>query len=231
MKRVAIVPLCYLPSKGYFDVLHDVELALVDAGAHYVQTDTPFQARIHGRFGAESLVVPRMAQHADAGGAIDRSWARAHWRRIVTCYSDAAHFHHYRDDFAGLYAGREWGNAASLATRLMASIARDMLGLTTAFTPLSDFLSPTEAAPPLEALLARCEADELVIDATTFAEGVQVGDVPVVRKDLTGYPAYPQCGSRSCDGLSILDVLFHTGPMAPWYIWGWRQVSRPTKVA
>ena len=59
MKRIAIVPLCYLPPKGYFDVLHDVELALVDAGAHYVQTDTPFQARIHGRFGAESLVVPQ----------------------------------------------------------------------------------------------------------------------------------------------------------------------------
>ena len=42
-------------------------------------------------------------------------------------------------------------------------------------------------------------------------------------KDYRNYPEYPQHDSSFEHGVTILDLLFNTGPKAPWYIWGWRE--------
>jgi hypothetical protein len=42
-------------------------------------------------------------------------------------------------------------------------------------------------------------------------------------KNYAGYPEYPQRFPPFEHGVSILDLLFNTGPEAPQFIWGWRQ--------
>ena len=46
--------------------------------------------------------------------------------------------------------------------------------------------------------------------------------IEVLWKSYSGYPEYPQFFPPFKHGVSILDLLFHTGPEASWYIWGWR---------
>ena len=45
----------------------------------------------------------------------------------------------------------------------------------------------------------------------------------LVWKDYTGYPEYPQRHPPFEPAVSIIDLLFNTGPEAPHYIWGWRE--------
>lgn len=56
------------------------------------------------------------------------------------------------------------------------------------------------------------------IDETRFA---QLG-IELVWKEYGGYPEYPQFHPPFEHNVTILDLLFHTGPDAPYYIWGWR---------
>jgi hypothetical protein len=46
-------------------------------------------------------------------------------------------------------------------------------------------------------------------------------------QDYSGYPEYPQRFPPFEHGVSILDLLFNTGPDAPGYIWGWRKGDTP----
>jgi hypothetical protein len=50
--------------------------------------------------------------------------------------------------------------------------------------------------------------------------------IELVYKDYSGYPEYPQFYTPFEHGVSIVDLLFHTGQDAPWYIWGWRDNIR-----
>ena len=47
--------------------------------------------------------------------------------------------------------------------------------------------------------------------------------IKVTFKNFDGYPEYHQFFSPFSHQVSVLDLLFHTGPDAPWYIWGWRE--------
>ena len=50
-------------------------------------------------------------------------------------------------------------------------------------------------------------------------------NIKVVWKNYNGYPEYPQLHGEFNHYVSILDLLFHTGNDAPYYIWGWREES------
>ncbi len=45
----------------------------------------------------------------------------------------------------------------------------------------------------------------------------------LVYKSYSGYPEYPQFYPPFEHHVTILDLLFHTGPDAPYYILGWRE--------
>ena len=50
--------------------------------------------------------------------------------------------------------------------------------------------------------------------------------IKLLWRGYDGYPTYPQFYGEFQHGVTILDLLFHVGPDAPQYIWGWR-ASRP----
>ena len=49
--------------------------------------------------------------------------------------------------------------------------------------------------------------------------------IELIWKDYTGYPEYRQPHPPFLHPVSIVDLLFCTGPEAAHYIWGWRQGS------
>ena len=55
--------------------------------------------------------------------------------------------------------------------------------------------------------------------------------INLVWKDYAGYPEYAQFYGAFTHTLTILDLLFHTGPDAPKYIWGWRKGNGPAAPA
>ena len=65
-------------------------------------------------------------------------------------------------------------------------------------------------------------AGKSYIDPISFQqEGIEL-----IWKDYSRYPKYQQLSPSFEHAVSVLDLLFNTGPEAPYYIWGWRDEMR-----
>src|SRR5438105_3087855 len=111
-KTVAVVQSCYIPWKGYFDMINLVDEFILYDDRQYTRRDWRNRNRIKTVQGTRWLTVPvevkgRYHQRIDETRISDRRWARDHWKTLLHAYAAAPHFDDQRDRFAGLYASLE----------------------------------------------------------------------------------------------------------------------------
>lgn len=227
--RVAVLQSSYIPWKGYFDVIHDVDLFIFYDDVQFTRQDWRTRNRIKTSQGTQWLSVP-------AGSSIDRmicevelpesGWQKKHWATLTQSYSKAPHFEKYRDFFEEIYLGRHWTSLSDLNQEVTTRISRELLGISTEFRDSRDFGSEGQKLDRLLDLLSRAGATSYLsgpaarayIDPARFEQaGIELG-----YKDYSGYPEYPQRFPPFEHAVTVLDLLFHTGEAAPDYIWGWR---------
>ena len=231
-KRVAVLQSSYIPWKGYFDIIHDVDTFIFYDDVQFTYQDWRSRNRIIVNGDAHWLTVP-------TGSSIDRlihevaladpRWQKKHWRTISQSYAKAPHFQDYRGVFEDIYLGREWRNLSELNQAIVSTIGRDLLGIETEFRDSREFGAQGQKLDRLLDLLVKAGATTYVsgpsassyIDPTRFADA----GIELVYKDYRGYPEYPQNISPFRHDVSVLDLLFQTGPDAPHYVWGWRNAS------
>jgi hypothetical protein len=231
MKRVAIVQSNYIPWKGYFDIIHDVDTFIFYDDVQYTTRDWRNRNRIKTDSGPQWLTVPvgshRHRRTCDVALPSDPAWAEAHWRRIERSYRTAPWFEHYQEYFEALYRGRTWTTLSEMNQAFVRGIARDLLGLTTRFECSTDYsLSGTKGARLID-LLTQAGAGLYVSGPAARAylaeDDFARAGIQLEWKNYEGYPEYPQLHGPFRHDVSILDLLFHTGNLAPSHIWGWRQ--------
>ncbi len=227
-KRVAILQSNYVPWKGYFDIIHDVDEFIFHDDLRYTKQDWRNRNRIKTRSGPAWLTIP-------VGERQDRricdvelpatDWAREHWRRIEVSYASAPHFETYRPCLEEIYLRRTWQRLADFNQHMIRTIA-EWLGITTRFRDSRELdLHGVKQDRVLE-ILGQVGADVYVsgpaardyLDPQRFADA----GIELRWKDYSGYPEYPQLYPPFLHEVTVLDLLFHTGPEAPYSIWGWR---------
>ena len=227
-KRVAILQSNYIPWKGYFDIIHEVDEFIFHDDLQYTKQDWRNRNRIKTPAGPAWLTIP-------VGGSEHRricdvelpsgSWAAEHWRRIAAAYGAAPFFDRYGPLFEEIF-GRPWQYLSDLNQHLVRTIAHDLLGLTTRFRDSRELDLHSRREQRVLDILEQTGADVYVsgpaakayLDPAHFAER----RVELVWMRYDGYPEYPQFHPPFVHEVTILDLLFHTGPQAPRYIWGWR---------
>lgn len=233
MKRVAILQSNYIPWKGYFDLIHDVDTLVFYDDVQYTTNDWRNRNRIKTASGPQWLTIP-VGKHmhrriCDVTLPWDGAWAETHWRRIEAAYRHTPYFPQYRDYFEALYRGRRSTSLSELNQAFVMGICRDLLGVATRFEHSGDYaLTGTKGARVFD-LLDQVGADVYVSGPAARAyltdDAFTARGMSVVWKDYNGYPEYPQAHGPFRHDVSILDLLFHTGPDAPWHIWGWRETA------
>lgn len=239
MNRVAVVQSNYIPWKGYFDLIRAVDTFVFYDDVQYTTNDWRNRNRIKTAAGLQWLTIP-VGKHmhrriCDVTLPSDGAWADTHWRRIEAAYRQAPHFPRYRDYFETLYRERRWTSLSELNQAFVIGISRDLLGVTTQFAHSHDYpLTGTKSARLLD-LLAQVGADVYVSGPSARAylsdEELIANGLRVEWQDYAGYPEYPQPHGDYCHAVSILDLLFQTGPEAAWHIWGWRDAAAGTAAA
>ena len=227
--RVAICQSNYLPWKGYFDLIHDVDVFVFYDDVQYTKNDWRNRNRIKTSQGVQWLTIP-VGSHCHCRicdvklpGSF---WQKQHWKTLVQRYGKALHFEAYREFLEDVYLRRQWDSLSELNQYLIVTIARDYLGLTTRFANSSQFHSTGTRQTRLLCLLQEIGADTYVsgpaakayLDTREFDEN----GIEVMWKDYSGYPEYSQLYPPFEHAVTILDLLFHTGESATQYIWGWR---------
>jgi len=237
MKRVAILQSNYIPWKGYFDIIHDVDTFIFYDDVQYTTRDWRNRNRIKTETGPQWLTVPvgsdRDRLIRDVRLPDDGAWAAEHWRTITRAYRSAPFFNRYRPYFEAFYLRRSWGSLSELNQALIVGIARDLLGITTQFEQSADYALTSAKGERILELLSKAGADHYLSGPAARAylsdEQCAAAGVTVEWKDYRGYPEYPQLHGAFRHDVTILDLLFHTGPAAGEHIWGWRDSSGPAK--
>jgi hypothetical protein len=230
MKTVGILQSNYIPWKGYFDIIHDVDTFIFYDDVQYTVRDWRNRNQIKTETGTQWLSVPvgndRNRLICDVPLPADRAWAEEHWRKIVRAYRSAPYFEMYRPYFESIYLGGQWSHLAEMNQAMTQGIARDLLGITTRFERSTDYALTTHKGERILELLRLAGATAYVSGPSARAylsdEQFAAAGIKVIWKDYEGYPEYSQLHGAFTHQVSILDLLFHTGPDAAWHVWGWR---------
>jgi WbqC-like protein family len=226
--RVGVLQSNYIPWRGYFDIIHDVDLFVFYDDVQYTVNDWRNRNCVKTANGIVWLTIPIGNQNDRRICDVeirDRSWARKHWATIEQSYRRAAHFSRFRDFFREIYA-EPWTSLSAFNQTLTRRLARECLDIQTEFRDSREYALSGSKADRLLGLLRTVGANEYVtgpsarqyLDPDAFAQS----GVRVIWKDYSGYPEYPQLHGPFASRVSIVDTLMCCGDQSARYIWGYR---------
>jgi hypothetical protein len=225
-KTVAIVQSCYIPWKGYFDLINSVDEFILYDDRQFTRRDWRNRNRIKTPQGARWLTIPvlvkgRYHQRIDETLVSDPAWPERHWRSLVHNYAAAPHFAAYRDPIERLYR-RANDRRLSIVNRRFLEAICELLGIDTTFTWSTAY---DVGGAKTERLVALCRA----AGATHYVSGPRARDyldehafrdagIALSYIEYEGYPEYDQLHPPFDHFVTILDLLFHVGAEAPRYM-------------
>jgi WbqC-like protein family len=230
-KKIAILQSNYIPWKGYFDIIHQVDEFVLYDDVQYTKGDWRNRNLVKTRQGVKWLTIPvaggpvcRRIIDASASGA---SWRRKHWETIRWSYVRAPYFARYRAAFESLYLGTSETSLSAINFAFIRAI-NGVLGIDTKLSWSMDYGGVGEGAT--ERLIFLCRrigadcylsgpAARNYLQEERFAEA----GIELAYMDYTGYPEYDQLYPPFTHQVSVLDLIFTCGPQAGDFIWGWRE--------
>ena len=225
MKKIAVLQSNYIPWKGYFDIIHDVEEFIFYDEVQYTKNDWRNRNRIYTAQGVQWLTIPvegHINQSIDEVKVVPGKWQQKHWNSLVTSYSKAPFFAKYKPFFEEVYLGRTWVYLSELNQYLIKTISREFLGIETKFTSSRDYRSEGSGHRKLLSLLRDAGATWYVSGPAAkeyiIASDYEKAGIELHWKDYSVYPPYRQMHEPYDPYVSILDLLFNTGEDAPKYI-------------
>lgn len=228
--RVAINQSNYIPWKGYFDLIHDVDLFVFLDDVQYTNRDWRNRNKIKTSDGLLWLSIPvgadtnRMINEVEIR---ESKWQALHWKSISQYYCRAKFFSKYKIFFEAFYLEKQWTSLSELNQYLITTISKEFLDIKTEFTSSTKLNKSGKKQELICSLLNTTGASDYISGPAAKSylpeDTLQKSNINLVWKDYFGYPEYSQFYPPFKHDVSILDLLFHTGPDASYYLWGWRE--------
>ena len=227
MKKIAILQSNYIPWKGYFDIINMVDEFILYDDMQYTRRDWRNRNQIKTAGGVKWLTIPvdtkgKFFQKINETKVSGSQWAADHWKTIRFSYAKAPFFKQYESLFETLYqkaAGMEY---LSHINHLFLTEICAALGIDTKITWSSDYPLADGKTERLAELVKSAGGDyylsgpaakDYIVDEVFEKAGIELRYM-----DYAGYPEYPQLHGDFTHNVSILDLLFLTGPDAPRYM-------------
>lgn len=221
-RRVAILQSCYIPWKGYFDIIGSVDVFVIYDDVQYSKNHWHNRNLIKTQNGPKWLTIP-VSKSEGAHPRIDkvtvaRPFAAQHWRTITQTYARARHqlyttalLEPLFDRVAGL------SNLSEINVLLLREIAQ-ALGINTEFVRSSDLRASGDRSARLLAIVQE-------LGGATYLSGpsaksyldtglFEAAGVEVEWMDYGGYPDYQQLHGPFEPAVSIVDLLMNEGAAA-----------------
>jgi len=225
-KRVAIVQSCYIPWKGYFDMINLADEFILYDDVQYTRRDWRNRNKMKTANGTVWLTIPvnvkgRYSQKIRETTISDPDWASKHWKSVVQWYSKAEYFRRYENQFEELYLNCQEHYLSMVNYRFLSAIC-GVLGIRTTLSWSSDYELVEGKTERLVALCKQAGAAEYIsgpaargyIDEKLFADA----GITLRWMDYSGYPEYAQLFPPFEHKVSIIDLVLNEGPNAPKYM-------------
>jgi hypothetical protein len=225
-KKVAILQSCYIPWKGFFDLVRRVDEFILYDDAQYTRRDWRNRNRIKTPNGPLWLTIPvevkgNYLEAIKDMRVSDAHWHDRHWRTIQASYSRAPYFDTYKAVLEELFRGAtsEW--LSEINFRFIEHFCRT-LSIPTTIKWSMDYKVSERRTERLVGLCQQAGATEYFtgpaarayIDETLF----DAAGITLTYMNYEGYPEYPQLHPPFDHHVSIIDLLVHVGPDAGAYM-------------
>ncbi len=221
-KKVAIVQSCYIPWKGYFDLMSKVDEFIFYDDIQFTRRDWRNRNMIKTPTGLQWLTIPvavkgQYLQNINDTKISDPKWIKKHWTAIALNYGKSPYFNQYKDFIHSIYNECETEAYISLVNFKFIKKIAEALGIKTKISWSTDYTIDT-TLKKTERLLALCQA----ANATDYLSGpsaknymqedlFQHANINIEYMDYSGYVAYPQLFGDFTHTVTILDLIFNTG--------------------
>ena len=226
-KKIAILQSNYIPWKGYFDFIRSVDEFILYDDMQYTRRDWRNRNMVKSPQGLHWLTIPvevkgKFDQKIKDTHISDPAWAKDHWKTIALYYSKAPFFNLYRSRFESLYMEC---SSISLLSQVNFKFIHSICELLVIPTKISWSMDYELKDGKTERLVGLClsagathylsgpAAKDYIVDSQFKEAGISLEYI-----DYSGYPEYPQLHGTFEHGVSILDLLFNTGPDALKYM-------------
>ncbi|HSF42648.1 MAG TPA: WbqC family protein [Thermoanaerobaculia bacterium] len=221
MKRAAILQSCYIPWKGYFDIIGAVDEFILYDDVSYSKNDWRNRNRIKTRTGVIWLTIPvlatgRFGQRIRDVEIGDPRWAAKHWKSIQTHYARARCFGEVAPVLRDLYERAEGEVFLSRVNEMFLRALCDLLGIGTRITSSADYELQGDRTERLVHLCEQAGAREYLSGPAAKSyldeEKLAARGIAVRFMDYAGYPEY---GQLFCPPfvheVSVIDLLLNEG--------------------
>jgi WbqC-like protein family len=219
-KKILITQSNYIPWKGYFDAINAVDEYVLYDDMQYTKRDWRNRNKIKTAQGLQWLSIPvevkgKYIQKINETKISDKDWNKNHWAAIRMNYAKSSYFKEYKDFFEELYLNCKEESLSKINYRFLKGIS-DLIGVRTNFRWSSEFDLRGDKS---EKLLNICldegateyfsgPAAKNYLDENLFAQS----NIKVTWLDYGDYKQYPQLYPPFEHSVSIIDLIFNTGP-------------------
>jgi hypothetical protein len=218
--KVAILQSCYIPWKGYFDIIGSVDIFVVYDDVQYSKNHWHNRNLVKTQHGPKWLSIPISKA---AGGfvniediQISQPFAAKHAQTISQAYSRAPYFKSEWPRLEALYGSADAMVSLSAINLLFLKDISDRLGFTTRFISSADLDAPGSKTDRLLAICQRLNATHYLSgpSAQSYLDNDKMAQagISVEWMNYSGYPVYPQLHGAFEPAVSIIDLLFNVGP-------------------
>ena len=221
--QIAIIQSCYVPWKGFFDLIGRCDEYVIFDRAQYVKRHWHNRNRIKTTSGLEWLTIPvitkgRYEQPIDEV-EIEKSWAEKHWRALELAYRRAPFFEPLAPIVRGWYERADKQERLTTVNELFLREIAALLGLRTRIVRDTVYSVRGSKSERLLEIARAAGADRYLSGPSAkayFDERLfTAAGIEVEWMTYQGYPEYPQLHGVFEHAVSVLDLVFCTGPQAP----------------
>lgn len=219
-KKIAILQSNYVPWKGYFDMIGMVDEFVIYDEVQYTKNDWRNRNKIKTLNGLQWLTIPVIQTHLhqkiSETRIFDKRWNAKHWNSLVTNYSKAPYFKSY-PELEQFYRKTESDLLSEINVALIRLIC-SFLNITTTITNSSEYILEGNATERLVNICrqsnASCYLSGPAARNYLNEELFKRNGIGITWMDYSGYADYNQLHPPFAHDVSIVDLLFNTGPEA-----------------
>jgi hypothetical protein len=224
--RICIIQSCYIPWKGFFDLIGRCDEYVVFDSAQYVKRHWHNRNRIKTANGVEWLTIPvvtkgRFEQPIDQV-EIEKPWADKHWHAIELAYKRAPFFEQLAPTVKAWYEAADRPSRLTEVNAIFLHGIAGLLGLKTRIVGDAAYTARGAKTERLLEISRAAGADRYLSGPSArayFDEPMFLSaGIATEWMSYEGYAEYPQLHGGFEHAVTTLDLLFNTGPNARQYL-------------
>ncbi len=219
MKKIAIVQSNYIPWKGYFDLINQVDEFVLYDEVQYTRRDWRNRNKIKTPLDLKWLSIPvivkgKYFQQINETKISDKNWAKNHWNVIKQNYSKAEYFKDYKAIFEDLYLNCKDQYLSQINYKFIVEINK-ILGINTIIRWSEEFDLIEGKTDKLLGICKECNTDIYLSGPAAknyLNEGIFTSNnIKIEWMDYSNYIKYNQLSDPFEHSVTILDLIFNEG--------------------